>query len=373
MSLKKSKDKDLANLNIELNLSDPENKNGVAIVDKAIQELEKELVKLSPEGKAVSASELAQATLALNSRIRNRELSSHEILFSREQNSGDNIALDDKRLSDKKMEQKVTNHKHSENSKFKGYSDPSSAGTVKGDRVYLKEDGGKHNLRELYVVTASDDQSVTLVKLLYAHDNTATTKLGSKNVVVKQTDIYLAESNRRSAEVCEKEEPANDDPVEEHESEDPKPKSINKKRLVSVWSPFLTEHSISDSDDTEDCFITSEDDETNSDSSQNGIGVDISDNSTSIGNSVPDKILDMQFNQLQDLVDSIQDEREYATPPEEEDHNSDSPDDGSVTDHPLMPHNDVDVAQNDVLQTVHNEQNEMMNNSININPRKVTE
>ena len=32
VSLKKSKDKDLSNLNIDLNLSDPENKNGVALL-----------------------------------------------------------------------------------------------------------------------------------------------------------------------------------------------------------------------------------------------------------------------------------------------------------------------------------------------------
>ena len=72
---------------------------------------------------------------------------------------------------------------------LKGCRNPNITGAVKGDSVYLKEDGGKHNLRELYVVISSDDQSnFTLVKLLHAHDNTATTKLGSKKVVVIPTD-----------------------------------------------------------------------------------------------------------------------------------------------------------------------------------------
>ena len=92
--MKNSNDKDLKELNITIELSDPNNKNGVAIVDKAIQELEKEIKSLSPEGNPISVSDLTRATLALNSRIRNRNLSSHEILFSREQYTGDNIQLD---------------------------------------------------------------------------------------------------------------------------------------------------------------------------------------------------------------------------------------------------------------------------------------
>ena len=80
------KDEDLDNLAISLDLSDINNKNGVAIVDKAIQELQKELVGISPEGQPISSSQLARATLSVNSRIRNRNFSSYEIMFSREQN-----------------------------------------------------------------------------------------------------------------------------------------------------------------------------------------------------------------------------------------------------------------------------------------------
>ena len=74
----------------------------MAIVDKAIQELQKELVILSPEGKAINSSVLTRATLALNSRIRNRKLFSYEIMFSREQNTGSNFYLDDKEIAEKR-------------------------------------------------------------------------------------------------------------------------------------------------------------------------------------------------------------------------------------------------------------------------------
>ena len=127
VSLVKNSDKDLKDLNIELELSDSKNKNGLAIVDKAIQELEKEIATISPEGLEISSSAMAQATLNLNSRIRNRDLSSHEILYSREQNTRSNIHLKDEELQKKKMCKKLENHKHSEKSKFPSSKEPLDA------------------------------------------------------------------------------------------------------------------------------------------------------------------------------------------------------------------------------------------------------
>ena len=107
VSLVKSEDKDLRSMKIKLDLSNHNNKNGLAIVDKAIQELEKELKTMSPEGKEITSSQLAQATMLLNTRIRNRNLSSREILFSRDQFSGTNLDIKDEELKDTKMSQKM--------------------------------------------------------------------------------------------------------------------------------------------------------------------------------------------------------------------------------------------------------------------------
>ena len=74
--------------------------------------MEKEIVAFSPENKPITSSDLAKATIALNSRIRNRDLSSYEIMFSREQHTGKNIQLDDESLSASKMKLKEENHKH---------------------------------------------------------------------------------------------------------------------------------------------------------------------------------------------------------------------------------------------------------------------
>ena len=296
VSLKKSNDKDLAKLNIVLDLSDPENKNGVAIVDKAIQELEKEIVKISPEGKSITTSELAQATLALNSRIRNRDLSSHEILFSREQNTGDNINLDDESLARSKMEKKENNHKYSEKSKFDDCKNPISADALKGDRVYLKKEGGKHNVRDLYVVIKSDAEEVTIVKLLHAHDIDTKTKLGSKEIKAKQIDIYRADSNRR-----DEKEHLEEEPVEEKQVIVKRRKSTFRKTKRNEvhsnnWSPFLKEETSSESEDSGDSTIASEDEETDS-SIESVLMSDVS-NSTDRTESDPDDFIDIQLDDL---------------------------------------------------------------------------
>ena len=74
----------------------------------------------------------------MNSRI--RDLSSHEILYSREQNTGSNINLKDEELQTDKMKKKLENHKYSEKSKYPSSKEPIDAKAQKGDLVYLKEE-----------------------------------------------------------------------------------------------------------------------------------------------------------------------------------------------------------------------------------------
>ena len=275
-SLKKTNDGDLQTLKISLELSNPENKNGLAIVDKAIQELEKELVRISPEGKSISSTELAQATLALNSRIRNRNFSSHEIMFSREQNTGENILLDDKKMGEVKEKLKNENHKYSEKSKFPDHNEPTSARAKKGDYVHLKDDGGKHTSREQYLVTDSDEKTVKLLKLLHSFNEKLQTKFGSKHIVVKQTDIYIADSHDKMKvthdKTAEQEPP---DRPDKPKPENPKPsvwcpftnEKSNEKRK---WSPFAPKNDDSESsDDEQQALATNVEESNSSDESDN--------------------------------------------------------------------------------------------------------
>ena len=239
-------------LGISLELSDSKNKNGVAIVDRAKQELEKEIATLSPENKPLSSSELAKATIALNSRIRNRSLSSYEIMFCREQNTGDNIPIDDKSMAATKKMLKEENHKFSERSKFPKSKEPSKANAEKGDFVFLKEDGSKHQLRDLYLVVKIEEDNVTLMKMLHSLNKNEGTKISSKTIVVSQNEIYKSTiyNNEKFKTIqCEDEKCFPLDVVHDD--------SLEQETKTKKWSPFVQEELISsdsDSDDSESTF-----------------------------------------------------------------------------------------------------------------------
>ena len=294
VSLKKSNDRDLAKLNLSLELSDPINKNGVAIVDKAIQELEKEIIKISPDGNQISSSDLARATMALNSRIRNRNLSSHEILFSREQYTGDNIKLDDKDLAEDKKAKKQQNHRHSEKSKFSGRKEPSGANARKGDRVHIKSEGSKHELRDVYIVLETNGENVSIVKLLHAHDPNKATKLGQKKII-NQKDIYLGGPSSKKLSTIEDDQVLNENENYSQEYTEVKPAQ------KTTWTPFNEVTTVSDSDSDTECSITSRNDETNSVSY---IESEVESLQTE-SNKYPEITFNLQFNEVRDeeLID----------------------------------------------------------------------
>ena len=102
----------LNEVGIQLVLADDGNKNSNCCVDKAINELEQELKKLSPNGGKLNAADLAQATMTLNNKIRKRGLTASEIHFSRDSHDHSNLRLDDKKLRNEQMSLRFQNHKH---------------------------------------------------------------------------------------------------------------------------------------------------------------------------------------------------------------------------------------------------------------------
>ena len=211
-----TKHEDLNDLGISVELSDSKNKNGVAIVDKAIQELQKELVILSPEGTKIDSKLLAKATMALNSRIRNRDLSAHEIMFCREQNTGENFKLDDEVFADRKTEMKRKNHKYSEKAKFGQGNESMPPKDLKvGDFVHIKEERDKHKLRDRYLVKNILSGEATLLKLLHSEDSNTATKFSRKEITVQLENIYKADNftkvEHKYSVPAEKEGPAKTD------------------------------------------------------------------------------------------------------------------------------------------------------------------
>ena len=76
--------KNLKSNDILLELGEAKNANSLAICDRKMQELQKEMKKISPSGNVVDVQILSKATNMVNEKIRNQGLSAKEILFSRD-------------------------------------------------------------------------------------------------------------------------------------------------------------------------------------------------------------------------------------------------------------------------------------------------
>ncbi|KAJ8412433.1 hypothetical protein AAFF_G00127690 [Aldrovandia affinis] len=130
------------------------NKNPVA--EKAVQELQGEILRLEPNCRAVTPLLLSVATARLNSRVRSRGLSAREMLLQRDQFSNRQLPVNDQELIMKQHSQRVTNHPYSVRSKT-----PSGRVAVPptirpGDLVYLYGDRNKSKACDRYLVTGVD-------------------------------------------------------------------------------------------------------------------------------------------------------------------------------------------------------------------------
>jgi hypothetical protein len=160
------------------------NKNPVA--EKAVLELEEELLRQVPGGGSCSSITLATATARLNSRIRQRGLSAREMFTQRDQFTGHQLPIKDRELIMSQHELRVKNHPHSERSKMRGAprgkpvtSEPISI----GDLVYVKADRNKSQARERYLVISIVDDWCYIRKFVGS-------QLRSTSYKVKLSDCY---------------------------------------------------------------------------------------------------------------------------------------------------------------------------------------
>ena len=146
---------------------------------RSIQELHEEIVKISDETKQLSEIELAKATDSLNSRIRFSKRSAKELWMRRNQYTGDNLDVDDVKLSDDQHSRRVNDNKSKQKLPVKDQED-----FVKGEIVFIISDKDKTKKREPYLVTEVKSSEVQVVKL----------KRGSKGVRynVKKENLYKA-------------------------------------------------------------------------------------------------------------------------------------------------------------------------------------
>ena len=152
-------------MEIKIELSDPNNKNGNACVDKAIGEIIDEITRLLPSEQPLTQTLLAQAVLQLNGRIRRRgKLSASEILFSRDQLNNHNLSLEDKILqSDQTNTRHYANQRN--NQKVKLVDDDIN----QGDIIQMKNNPKKHQVREPFLVVevCERDKTINAKKMLH--------------------------------------------------------------------------------------------------------------------------------------------------------------------------------------------------------------
>jgi hypothetical protein len=180
-------DKLLNECDIELEIGDEKNKNKNGVAEKAIQEMHEEIVKISDEISKLREIELAKATDSLNSRIRFSKRSAKELWMRRNQFTGDNIEVEDTKLSDAQHSRRLKDNK----AKQKLPSEKEST-FRKGEIVFIISDKDKTKKREPYLITEVLPKDAKVVKL----------KNRSKGISynVKKENLYKA-SQKLSLEI----------------------------------------------------------------------------------------------------------------------------------------------------------------------------
>lgn len=142
---------------IILEIGNPKNPNKNPVAERAIQELETEILRLEPLGGAVTAVTLAVSTANLNSRIHSRGLSSREMWWYQcDQFSNCQLPMSDHDLIARQHDQRLTNHPHSTKSKFLLAQPRPTCRIEVGDLVYIHSDRNKSRARDCYLVTQVD-------------------------------------------------------------------------------------------------------------------------------------------------------------------------------------------------------------------------
>jgi len=158
------KDIELQDLGIKIELADPHNPNANAVVDKACRELEQEINKLQPQGGQITAATLAKATLLLNAKLRRKDkLSATEIHFARNQATSANLMLDDSEIRKSQISNRHTT-----------VVTPANNNIKEGDTVMLAANPPKHTTRDLFLVTATENQKVSMQKITHPFSTNST-------------------------------------------------------------------------------------------------------------------------------------------------------------------------------------------------------
>ena len=155
-------DKILLELGIALELGDEKNINKNGVAEKAIQELEDELLKVNPKNEELNEILLSRATYNLNSRVRFTKRSSKELWFKRDQNTGDHLEFNDEDISQKQFERRRRDNEYKK--KVKKTETKPKDEIKPGDLVVIRGEKDKSRNRDTYLVTEVENSQATCIK-----------------------------------------------------------------------------------------------------------------------------------------------------------------------------------------------------------------
>ena len=104
------KQESLNDMNIIVDLGESKNKNKLATIDKIIQELENELLKITKPQSRISSNDLSLSVANLNSRIRSTGISAYEQWIGRNQYSKCQLRSSDRALIEQQTSQRNANN-----------------------------------------------------------------------------------------------------------------------------------------------------------------------------------------------------------------------------------------------------------------------
>ena len=147
-------DQMLANLRLSIELGLIKNVNKNPVAEKAVQELEDELLKLDRDRSTLSKAHLAVALAHLNTRLRFCGLSARELWTQRDQFTSEQLPMNDRELIDSQHHRCLA-HNALNNQRLNLQNSPQST-ILEGTIVYIKSERNKTMSRPRYLVTLQD-------------------------------------------------------------------------------------------------------------------------------------------------------------------------------------------------------------------------
>lgn len=173
----------LAKYRMTIEVGNAKNTNKNPVAERAIQELEDEILREDPLCRMVTPLQLSLATARVNTRIRSRGLSSREMLSQRDQFLNQQVPLDDEILALQQKQARETNHSYSEKCKAPSGLQPPRQIIRVGDLVYLHHDKNKNKARDRYLVVKVEGEWCNIRKFVG-------NQIRSSSYRVKLVDCY---------------------------------------------------------------------------------------------------------------------------------------------------------------------------------------